>query len=238
MHPLPACASGEWGPMKAERHFNIIPQTYKSAIVEASHSQTIELVFDLPKVLKIHGKLHNNTTTESLDKFVKHEIVNHVNMSQPQVILYVTLPEEGQYGLDIYARDPEYQSEKRTMSHCCKYLINCNKKSIQSPMNSIANKSLVLKKQNSQTSPLLVNPIQSSTLSSSPSSQMITICQAPSSSSSSSLVQNLNSNEISQQLIGPNTEMLNRLGMIPINYIKPIIKFTDELSFVSIINFF
>jgi hypothetical protein len=39
----------------------------------------------------------------------------------------VQLQDEGQFGLDIYVRDPEYQSEKRTMSHCCKYLINFNR---------------------------------------------------------------------------------------------------------------
>lgn len=41
--------------------------------------------------------------------------------------MFVQLPDEGQYGLDIYARDPDFQSEKRTMSHCCKYLLNYKK---------------------------------------------------------------------------------------------------------------
>jgi hypothetical protein len=125
MHPLPACASGEWGPMKAQRHFNIVPLTFKNAIIEAQQ-QILELKFDLPKPLKIHGKLHNNTISD-IDKLVKHE----TNASNPlQLTIYVTLPDEGQFGLDIYARDPEYQSEKRTMSHCCKYLINFNKKNM------------------------------------------------------------------------------------------------------------
>jgi hypothetical protein len=121
MHPLPACASGEWGPMKAQRHFAIVPLTYKSAIIE-SPSPMIELKFDLPKLLKIHGKLHNNVLTD-LDRFVKHEVSPQTN----QLTMYVQLQDEGQFGLDVYVRDPEYQSEKRTMSHCCKYLINYNR---------------------------------------------------------------------------------------------------------------
>ncbi|CAF0923434.1 unnamed protein product [Brachionus calyciflorus] len=125
MHPLPACASGEWGPMKAQRHFNIIPINYKTAIIEAQNP-TLEIRFELPKTLKIHGKLHNNNISD-LDKLVKHEINPN---NQLELIIYVQLPDDGQYGLDIYARDPEYQSEKRTMSHCCKYLINFNRKII------------------------------------------------------------------------------------------------------------
>ena len=73
MHPLPACASGEWGPMKAQRHFGIVPlAAHKNAIVETS-SSLVELKFKLPKMLKIHGKLHNNTLAD-LDKLIKHEI--------------------------------------------------------------------------------------------------------------------------------------------------------------------
>jgi hypothetical protein len=126
MHPLPACASGEWGPMKAQRHFNIVPVGYKNAIVEAQQP-SVEIKFELPKVLKIHGKLHSNNQ-QDLDKLVRHEISAGSAGSPARLTVFVQLPEEGQYGLDVYARDPEYQSEKRTMSHCCKYLINFSRK--------------------------------------------------------------------------------------------------------------
>ena len=65
--------------------------------------------------------MHNNNQND-LDKLVRHEQTTSI------LTVFVNLPEEGQYGLDIYARDPDYQAEKRTMSHCCKYLINFNKK--------------------------------------------------------------------------------------------------------------
>jgi hypothetical protein len=128
MHPLPACASGEWGPMKAQRHFNIMPLTHKTAIIEAQQP-TLELRFELPKLLKIYGKLHNNVIGD-LDRYVRHEITSLDDADDTYLLVVnVTLPEDGQYGLDIYARDPDYQTEKRTMSHCCKYLINYNKAS-------------------------------------------------------------------------------------------------------------
>jgi hypothetical protein len=58
-----------------------------------------------------------------LDQHVKYEYDE-----QNFIITFIIqLPTEGQFGLDIYARDPDYQCEKRTMSHCCKYIINYSK---------------------------------------------------------------------------------------------------------------
>jgi hypothetical protein len=125
MHPLPSCASGEWGPMKAQRHFNIIPLTHKMAIIEAQQP-LLELHFELPKLLKIYAKMHNNLVND-LDRYVRYDVSNLDSDDKYLLVVNLTLPEDGQYGLDIYARDPDYQTEKRTMSHCCKYLINYNK---------------------------------------------------------------------------------------------------------------
>lgn len=63
------------------------------------------------------------STSNTLDKYVKYEY----NESDLTITFIIQLPNEGQYGLDIYARDPEYQTERRTMSHCCKYIINYSK---------------------------------------------------------------------------------------------------------------
>ena len=131
---MPGCASGEWGPAKAVRHFQIHPLTHLQAIFE-SHHLPIVIKFKCPKQLKFHGKLNSNqhsptenasgtmlpvNATSALDKFVKYEYDEHDFM----ITFIIQLPNEGQYGLDIYARDPDYQTEKRTMSHCCKYIIN------------------------------------------------------------------------------------------------------------------
>lgn len=136
-HPLPACASGEWGPAKAIRHFNIHPLTHFQSIFE-THSLPLIIKFQCPKVLKFHGRLNSNQTmptngtSNSLDKYVKYEY----NESDLTITFIIQLPNEGQYGLDIYARDPEYQTERRTMSHCCKYIINYSQTTTETTTNT------------------------------------------------------------------------------------------------------
>lgn len=61
--------------------------------------------------------------SSQLDKYVKYEYDEY----DYSITFIIQLPNEGQFGLDLYARDPEYQTEKRTMSHCCKYIINYSK---------------------------------------------------------------------------------------------------------------
>ncbi|CAF3627643.1 unnamed protein product [Adineta steineri] len=148
MHPLPACASGEWGPAKAIRHFNICPLTHFQAIFE-THQLPITIKFRCPKQLKFHGKLSSNqypsinhdhsiisnsATSNTLDKYVKYEYDEFDFI----ISFIIQLPHDGQYGIDLYARDPEYQTEKRTMSHCCKYVINYSKPPAVDPTTTAA----------------------------------------------------------------------------------------------------
>src|SRR5689334_7575229 len=106
----------------------------------------ITIKFQCPKLLKFHAKLNSNQYTSIqnntnnpmpstaipniLDKYVKYEYNEHDFITT----FVIQLPKEGQYGLDIYARDPEYQTEKRTMSHCCKYIINYSKTAMPPPV--------------------------------------------------------------------------------------------------------
>ncbi len=74
----------------------------------------------------------NSATSNALDKYIKYEYDERDFI----ITFIVQLPNEGQYGIDLYARDPEYQAEKRTMSHCCKYIINYSKSSISDTNNN------------------------------------------------------------------------------------------------------
>jgi hypothetical protein len=214
MHPLPACASGEWGPMKAQRHFNIQSLKHKSAIIE-TQIQHLELKFDLPKFLKIHGKLHNNNASD-LDKHVKHEVATNTN----QLAMYLYLPEEGQYGLDIYVRDPEIQSEKRTMSHCCKYLINFNRKSGAVTVTNVNNSNTL----NNSSSGIVHQSIP------------VVVSNLPPLSVPPTSIPNGNGSESSSSLLlGPNIELLNSLGMIPLSYTnEPVIRIDDSSSQIDL----
>lgn len=130
MHPLPNCASGEWGPKKAQRHFNILPyydkpangekqDNYNAGIVNAEND--FELKFTIPRPLQFVAKLRMNQVDDHiLDPFV------NLSMQRDVLTIYVTLPQTGQYGLDLYAR-PKESTDTHTLSHACKYLINCSK---------------------------------------------------------------------------------------------------------------
>lgn len=77
--------------------------------------------------------LHMNGCDEKkLSKFVSHSV------SGDMVSFFLSFPEDGQYGLDIYTRDPNepqsnghYDSrgkDKQLLTHCCKYLINVSRR--------------------------------------------------------------------------------------------------------------
>ncbi|CAF1401612.1 unnamed protein product [Rotaria sordida] len=235
MHPLPACASGEWGPTKAIRHFNIHPLTHYQSIFETNHLPII-IKFQCLKILKFHGKLnsnqyssiHNTNNTMSstaipniLDKYVKYEYNEHDLI----ITFIIQLPNEGQYGLDIYARDPEYQTEKRTMSHCCKYIINYSKTSIISPPppppSTIETNNNQLyndySKSNEQQQRILSSHTNSSNNNNNNNNNKLERSLSPRSVSSNG------SSSLPLPKIGGNKNLLAQLGMYPISHSDPSI---------------
>lgn len=154
MHPLPDCASGEWGPKKGYRHFGLkVVQTRpgKSSKSRASPDSsegdrmsdsgsssgdeppdnpkagilnvedTLDIKLKMPRPLQVVAKLKmNNVETKTLDAFI------NTNVDKDTIHITATLPQTGQYGLDIYGR-PKEAGENTTLSHAMKYLINCLK---------------------------------------------------------------------------------------------------------------
>ncbi|XP_063366962.1 hillarin [Cydia amplana] len=132
MVPLPDCASGEWGPTKATRLFGLVPITHQEALVFAGRE--LELQFRMSRPLAdFMATLHKNGVDEKrLSKYVQQNVQDDV------VSFYITFPEEGQYGLDIYTRERggptaihqngSVEKEKHLLTHCCKYLINSSKR--------------------------------------------------------------------------------------------------------------
>lgn len=126
MHPLPNCAAGEWGPKKAMRHFGIIPILSDGATGDGEKVGIImaedqfQLRYLLPRPLQFVVKLRMNQVEEkTLDSFVRL-----VTDNSKELTITVTLPQQGQYGLDVYAK-PKAAADTNTLSHACKYLINC-----------------------------------------------------------------------------------------------------------------
>ncbi|XP_067137099.1 hillarin-like [Centruroides vittatus] len=127
MVPLPDCASGEWGPTKATRLFGMIPLTHEDALIFSSRELVVQFRMTRP-LTDFMATLHKNGVEEK--KLSKH--VTHSTDEDDVVTFYITLPEEGQYGMDIYTREVDVDQDgldKHLLTHCCKYLINCTKRS-------------------------------------------------------------------------------------------------------------
>lgn len=145
MVPLPDCASGEFGPMKATRLFGIIPLTHESGLILVQNEKRhLEIQFRMTRpLLDFMASLHKNGYDERiLSRSIKIFIDGDI------VIVTVKFPDEGQYGLDIYTRDQELvngnsspdsrcdpaingnnnnnnnEMKRQLLTHCCKYLIN------------------------------------------------------------------------------------------------------------------
>ncbi|OAF68615.1 Kyphoscoliosis peptidase [Intoshia linei] len=114
--PLPKCALGEWGPMKAIRHFGIYPISHTSYLINTDvNSVAIRMRASEP--VHVLPRLHNNTVRDedlqnSFDIIIEQDIIT----------INVYLPNTGEYGIDIYARS-EKSVDPSTLSHACKYLI-------------------------------------------------------------------------------------------------------------------
>ena len=62
MVPLPDCASGEWGPAKANRLFGLVPVSHEDALVFA-HSNNLDITFRMTRALTdFMATLHKNGT--------------------------------------------------------------------------------------------------------------------------------------------------------------------------------
>lgn len=102
MIPLPDCASGEYGPMKATRLFGIIPLTHESGLISVQNDKRfLEIQFRMTRpLLDFMASLHKNGYDErQLSKSIKIFIDGDI------VFVTVKFFEDGQYGLDIYTRD-------------------------------------------------------------------------------------------------------------------------------------
>lgn len=89
---------------------------YLQAVITAENE--VELRFTTRKALHFLVKLRMNGVDDHfLDQFVKAQT------SGEDLIIQISFPQAGQYGLDLYAR-PDTDDMDMTLAHACKYLIN------------------------------------------------------------------------------------------------------------------
>lgn len=127
--PLPDCVPGEWGPRKAFELFGLRATSHPLFMISAAPPSNIDFNEEVrPLTLNIEFQktcavldfltvlYKNDGNTLTLRQGARYR--NKENY----VIFDIKVPQEGQYGLDIYAR----RSWSEKMLHCCKYLINCD----------------------------------------------------------------------------------------------------------------
>ena len=136
LYPLPNCAPGEWGPLKATRYFGIQAISHKVGVINVVDEVTIK--FQLPKLMKMLVKLYfNGVERRELDKFFTVEIGN-----DKVIKICIKFPQKGQFGMDMYGQCDDVETEANSLAHVCKYLINVTDVSNPVSLPKIASKNV------------------------------------------------------------------------------------------------
>ena len=116
--PFPPCVHTSWGPGDSAGKYNLQP-LQKGAIFSTVNGLA-EVRFGAPKeMMRFTVKLKSNTEDEkALSGYVMHRMVNKV------AVFTINAPSRGEYGLEIYANDPDVDGN--SLYHAFQYLILCN----------------------------------------------------------------------------------------------------------------
>ena len=114
--PFPPCVHTSWGPGDSANRYSLVP-LQKGAIFSTVNGLA-EVRFGLPKELRFTAKLKSNSYDEKeLQNYILHRIVGDV------AVFTVTAPARGEFGLEIYANDPD--TDGTSLYHVYQYLIIC-----------------------------------------------------------------------------------------------------------------
>lgn len=134
--PLPNCAPGEWGPTKAVKLIGLLPTSHFYPVINAAPDANVDLSkekkpltlnmeFEMTKpmldfLIRLHKNGDNPYDDQAAEKSKKRDA--RYRIKENYLMVDVKVPQDGQYGLDIFARE-KWEDQ---MVHCCKYLINCD----------------------------------------------------------------------------------------------------------------
>ncbi len=114
--PFPPCVHTSWGPGDSATKYNLMPMQ-KGAIFSTVNG-IAEVRFRMQKELRFTAKLKSNEQDEkALAGYVMHRVVSEV------AVFTITAPGKGEYGLEIYANDPEVDGN--SLFHAYQYLLIC-----------------------------------------------------------------------------------------------------------------
>ena len=114
--PFPPCVHTSWGPGDSVGKYKLEPQQ-KGAIFSTVQG-TAEVRFKIGEELRFTAKLKSTTLDEKqLQGFIMYRVVGEV------AIFTIYAPMQGEYGLEIYANNPE--KDGNSLYHAYQYLIIC-----------------------------------------------------------------------------------------------------------------
>lgn len=115
--PFPPCPYLTWAAGPAFYKYGL--DTYQQSAVILTREGKAELQIRIPSQLQFMAKLKHNDRPESeLEGYVMHRIVGNT------AYFNISCPGRGEYGLEIYANNPE--KEGTTLYHVAQYIIECN----------------------------------------------------------------------------------------------------------------
>jgi hypothetical protein len=114
--PYPPCSYLNWGAGSAFFRYNL--STYQQSATMHTQEGKIELQVKIATHMQFMAKLKSNKFSDSeLEGYVLHRIVGNT------AYFNVSCPGRGEYGLEIYANNPD--KEGSTLYHVAQYLVLC-----------------------------------------------------------------------------------------------------------------
>ncbi|CAG5135476.1 unnamed protein product [Candidula unifasciata] len=114
--PYPPCSYLNWGAGSAFFRYNL--STYQQSATLHTREGKVELQIKIATNMQFMAKLKSNKFSDAeLEGYVLHRIVGNT------AYFNVSCPGRGEYGLEIYANNPE--KEGSTLYHVAQYLILC-----------------------------------------------------------------------------------------------------------------
>ena len=119
------------GPTKAVKLIGLLPTSHLYPVINAAPDSNVNLHEAKPLTLNMEFemtrpmldfliRLHKNGDDPYDDQGKKRDA--RYRIRDNYLLVDVKVPQDGQYGLDIFARE-KWEDQ---MVHCCKYLINCD----------------------------------------------------------------------------------------------------------------
>jgi hypothetical protein len=114
--PFPPCVHTTWGPGDSVAKYGLTP-LQKGAIF-CTVGGLAEVRFRMPKELRFTAKLKSNEKDEKqLAGFIMNRVVGDT------AVFTISAPGQGEYGLEVYANDPEVDGN--SLYHAYQYLVIC-----------------------------------------------------------------------------------------------------------------